>query len=209
MAPVPVGRGLFGLRYENRPVRDRRAAAHRHRERRPAGATSARATPRRSQRIYEQIDQLEREPVRTRTYVRYTELFRWPLGARCSSRSSSSCCSPRGGGRCHDDLSSTRRSTIRGCWRSRRAAAAGRARAAAARYRQRQARLERLGNARRRRAPRAGDALVRPRLAHDAARARRRARRHRRRRSALGRRAHGRALAAASTWCSRSTRRCR
>jgi Ca-activated chloride channel family protein len=31
------------------------------------------------QRIYEEINQLEREPVRTRSYVRYTELFRWPL----------------------------------------------------------------------------------------------------------------------------------
>jgi Ca-activated chloride channel family protein len=29
--------------------------------------------------IYDQIDPLEREPVRTRTYVRYAELFRWPL----------------------------------------------------------------------------------------------------------------------------------
>jgi Ca-activated chloride channel family protein len=33
------------------------------------------------QRITEQIDALERSPVRSRTYVRYTELFRWPLGA--------------------------------------------------------------------------------------------------------------------------------
>jgi Ca-activated chloride channel family protein len=31
------------------------------------------------QRIYDQIDQLEREPVQSRTYVRYTERFRWPL----------------------------------------------------------------------------------------------------------------------------------
>ena len=31
------------------------------------------------ERIYEEINQLEREPVRTRSYVRYTELFRWPL----------------------------------------------------------------------------------------------------------------------------------
>jgi len=33
------------------------------------------------QRIYQQIDQLEREPVQTRSYVRFTELFRWPLAA--------------------------------------------------------------------------------------------------------------------------------
>ena len=32
MAPVPVGRGLFGLRYENRARSHRRAAAERHRE---------------------------------------------------------------------------------------------------------------------------------------------------------------------------------
>jgi Ca-activated chloride channel homolog len=31
------------------------------------------------QRITEQIDDLERAPVRSRTYVRYAELFRWPL----------------------------------------------------------------------------------------------------------------------------------
>jgi Ca-activated chloride channel family protein len=31
-------------------------------------------------RIYEQIDELERVPVRTQSFVRYTELFRWPLG---------------------------------------------------------------------------------------------------------------------------------
>ena len=33
------------------------------------------------QRITEQINALERTPVRSRTYVRYAELFRWPLGA--------------------------------------------------------------------------------------------------------------------------------
>jgi Ca-activated chloride channel homolog len=31
------------------------------------------------QAIYQQIDQLERVPVRSRTYVRYSELFRWPM----------------------------------------------------------------------------------------------------------------------------------
>ncbi len=79
MAPVPVGRGLFGLRYENRPVeidealltdvanvtggkyfRARDAAALRH--------------------IYQQIDEMERVPVQTKTYVQFTELYRWPLG---------------------------------------------------------------------------------------------------------------------------------
>ena len=78
MAPVPVGRGLFGLRYENRPVRIDEplltdiatTTGGRYFRARDAAAL---------QRIYEQIDQLEREPVRVRTYVRYTELFRWPL----------------------------------------------------------------------------------------------------------------------------------
>jgi Ca-activated chloride channel family protein len=31
------------------------------------------------QRIYQQIDQLERVPVRTQSFVHYRELFRWPL----------------------------------------------------------------------------------------------------------------------------------
>jgi Ca-activated chloride channel family protein len=78
MAPVPVSRGLFGLRYENRPVRIdeplltdiARESGGRYFRARDAAAL---------QRIYEQIDQLEREPIQTRTYVRFTELFRWPL----------------------------------------------------------------------------------------------------------------------------------
>jgi Ca-activated chloride channel family protein len=78
MAPVPVGRGLFGLRYENRIVRIdepllmdiARYTGGRYYKARDAQAL---------EHIYEEINQLEREPVRTRTYVRYTELFRWPL----------------------------------------------------------------------------------------------------------------------------------
>ena len=78
MAPVPVGRGLFGLRYENRPVEIDDAllteiakmTGGRYFRAHDAGAL---------QRITEQIDALERVPVRTRTYVRYSELFRWPL----------------------------------------------------------------------------------------------------------------------------------
>jgi Ca-activated chloride channel family protein len=78
MAPVPVGRGLFGLRYENRPVHIddsllgdiARTTNGRYFRARDAEAL---------QRIYEQIDQLERVPVRTQSFVRYTELFRWPL----------------------------------------------------------------------------------------------------------------------------------
>ena len=78
MAPVPVGRGLFGLRYENRLVRIdepllgdiAKTTGGRYFRARDAAALD---------RIYHEIDQLEREPVRTRSYVRYTELFRWPL----------------------------------------------------------------------------------------------------------------------------------
>jgi Ca-activated chloride channel family protein len=78
MAPVPVGQGVFGLRYENRPVRiDEPLLTD------VASTTGGRYFRARDaaalQRIYEQINQLEREPVQTKTYVRYTELFRWPL----------------------------------------------------------------------------------------------------------------------------------
>lgn len=44
-----------------------------------ARAGSGMATELGSMRITEQIDALERSPVRSRTYVRYAELFRWPL----------------------------------------------------------------------------------------------------------------------------------
>ncbi|HVB31358.1 MAG TPA: VWA domain-containing protein [Gemmatimonadaceae bacterium] len=79
MAPVPVGRGLFGLRYENRPVEIDESlltdvaniTGGRYFRARDAAAL---------RRIYQQIDELERVPVQTRTYVRYTELYRWPLG---------------------------------------------------------------------------------------------------------------------------------
>jgi Ca-activated chloride channel homolog len=78
MAPVPVGQGVFGLRYENRLVRIDEplltdiatTTGGRYFRARDAAAL---------QRIYDQINNLEREPVQTKTYVRYTELFRWPL----------------------------------------------------------------------------------------------------------------------------------
>lgn len=84
MAPVPVGRGLTGLRYEYLPVRIDEAllgdvaksTGGRYFRARDAAAL---------QRIYEQIDRLERAPVRTRIYVRYSELFRWPLVAALSA----------------------------------------------------------------------------------------------------------------------------
>jgi len=78
MAPVPVGRGLFGLRYENRPVRIDEplmrdiAATTGGRYYRAQDAAGL-------QRITEEIDRLERAPVRTSRYLRFAELFHWPL----------------------------------------------------------------------------------------------------------------------------------
>ena len=78
MAPVPVGRGLFGLRYEMQRVEIDDALLTD-----VANATGGRyfraRDPAALQRITQQIDALERTPVRSRTYVHYTELFRWPL----------------------------------------------------------------------------------------------------------------------------------
>jgi len=79
LAPVPVGRGLFGLRYENRPVKIDEAllteiattSGGRYFRARDAAALQA---------IYEQIDRLERTVADARGYVRYAEWFRWPAG---------------------------------------------------------------------------------------------------------------------------------
>jgi len=79
VAPVPVGRGVFGLRYENRPVRIDEVLLEdvaRHTGGRYFRARDAQAL----RRIYEQIDQLERTPLRATRYVRFTELYLWPLG---------------------------------------------------------------------------------------------------------------------------------
>jgi Ca-activated chloride channel homolog len=78
MAPVPVGRGLFGLRYENRPVKIdeplmteiANTTGGRYFRAQDAAALQA---------IYEQIDQLERSAVEAKAFIRYTERFRWPL----------------------------------------------------------------------------------------------------------------------------------
>ncbi len=75
-APVPVGRDVFGLKFENQPVQIdesllRQIAAlsgGRYFRARDAAALS---------RIYSQIDRLERVSVQSRSYVRYTELYRW------------------------------------------------------------------------------------------------------------------------------------
>lgn len=78
MAAVPVGRSLFGLRYENRPVKIDEALLTEI-----ATATGGRYFRAKDadalQRIYEQIDTLERSIVEQRAFVRYTERFRWPL----------------------------------------------------------------------------------------------------------------------------------
>jgi Ca-activated chloride channel family protein len=79
VAPVPVGRGVYGLRFENQPVKIDEAllsevsqmTGGRYFRARDAAAL---------QRIYEQIDAMERAPIQSTTYVRYMELFRWPLG---------------------------------------------------------------------------------------------------------------------------------
>ncbi len=79
MAPVPVGRGLYGLRYENQPVEIDEALLTNIS--RMTGGRYFRAVDATAlQNIYEQINKLERTPVQSTTYVRYTELFRWPLG---------------------------------------------------------------------------------------------------------------------------------
>ncbi len=78
VAPVPVGRGPFGLIFQNQPVQIdeavlsdiARMTGGRYFRARDAAAL---------QRIYDQINRLERAPVRSRTVVRYAELFRWPL----------------------------------------------------------------------------------------------------------------------------------
>jgi Ca-activated chloride channel family protein len=79
MAPVPVGRGVFGLRYENRPVEIDDALLTDVAKR--TGGRYFRARDAVAlQRITEEIDRLERTPVRTRVYTRYSELYRWPPG---------------------------------------------------------------------------------------------------------------------------------
>ncbi len=80
MAPVPVSRGLFGLRYENRPVKIDEALLTEI-----AGTTGGRYFRARDaqalQAIYAQIDRLERSTVETTVRVRYTERYQWPLAA--------------------------------------------------------------------------------------------------------------------------------
>lgn len=79
MAPVPVGRGVFGLRYENRPVEIDDALLAEVAEQ--TGGRYFRARDAQAlARITTEIDRLERTPVRTRVFTRYSELYTWPLG---------------------------------------------------------------------------------------------------------------------------------
>ena len=79
MAPVPVGRGVFGLRYENRPVELDEPLLEFIAS--TSGGRYFRARDGQAlQQIYQQIDALERSPVRAKRYMRYRELYRWPLG---------------------------------------------------------------------------------------------------------------------------------
>lgn len=78
MAPMPVGRGLFGLRYENRPVRIDEELLTEISE--SSGGRYFRARDAEAlQDIFVQIDQLERSPVEARSFVQFTERFHWPL----------------------------------------------------------------------------------------------------------------------------------
>lgn len=78
VAPVPVGRSVFGLRYENRPVRIdeallediARVTGGRYQRARDAEAL---------RRTYETIDALERTPIREARTVRYVDRYVWPL----------------------------------------------------------------------------------------------------------------------------------
>ena len=79
VAPVPVGRDVFGLRFENQPVKIDEALL-----RQIAALTGGRYFRARDGaalgQIYAQIDRLERAPVESKTQVSYTELYRIALG---------------------------------------------------------------------------------------------------------------------------------
>jgi Ca-activated chloride channel family protein len=79
VAPVPVGRSVFGLRYENRPVRIDEALLGEI-----AAGTGGRYFRARDaealRRIYEQIDAMERAPMRESRIARYNEWYLWPIG---------------------------------------------------------------------------------------------------------------------------------
>lgn len=78
-APVPVGRDVFGLRFENQPVKIDEVVL-----RNIAALTGGRYFRARDAaglgQIYSQIDRLERVPLQTQSFVSFTELYRWALG---------------------------------------------------------------------------------------------------------------------------------
>jgi len=76
MAPVPSGVDCSGLRYENRPVRIDEPLPHDVAKTTGGRYFRARDAAALQSRIYEEINQLEREPVRTRSYI--------PLHRSCS-----------------------------------------------------------------------------------------------------------------------------
>jgi Ca-activated chloride channel family protein len=79
VAPVPVGRDVFGLRFENQKVEIDEALLKQIAA--ISGGRYFRATNGAALgQIYSQIDRLERAPVQTKSFVNYTELFRWALG---------------------------------------------------------------------------------------------------------------------------------
>lgn len=79
VAPVPVGRSVFGLRYENRPVRIDEALLEDIAE--ATGGRYQRARDAEAlRRTYETIDALERTPMRQSRTVRFTDWYLWPLG---------------------------------------------------------------------------------------------------------------------------------
>lgn len=78
VAPVPVGRGVFGLRYENRPVEIDDALLTE--VARVTGGRYYRVTSNEAlDQVTREIDRLERVAIQTRTYTRYAELYFWPL----------------------------------------------------------------------------------------------------------------------------------
>ena len=77
-APIPTGRSATGFRYEVLPVRIDEALLEDLAKQ--TGGRYFRARDAQAlKRIYDQIDQLERAPIRSTRYVRFTELYAWPL----------------------------------------------------------------------------------------------------------------------------------
>jgi Ca-activated chloride channel family protein len=77
-APTPVGRGLFGLRYENRPVRIDEPLLQEIAD--ETGGRYFRARDAAAlENIFAQIDRLERTRITGQRVTRYTDQYQWPL----------------------------------------------------------------------------------------------------------------------------------